>query len=277
MQLSWLETIIYGLVSGLTEILPISSQAHQMILLNMLGITESNHLFNFFVRLGILVALLMSYGQGLHRCYREHKLYNSVRRRHKKPVNLQSALDFRFLEVAFIPMVVGFFLYSKTNSWATKPPVVSALLILNSVLLFIPAYLPKGNKDSRNMSILDSLLFGMGGVFSILPGVSRIGACYSFASARGTDSQQAIRWSLMMSIPVLLILCGFDLFALVTVGVGGEGFSFILKAIISGVAAFFSAMIAMKFVKNIAVQSGLYGFAYYSLGAALFAFIIYLY
>ena len=277
MYLNWLETTLYGLVSGLTEVLPISSQAHQMILLNMLGINESNHLLNLFVRLGILFALLLAYGQNLRRCYNEHKLSNSVRRRHKKPVDIQLALDFRFLEVAMFPMIACFFLYGKTASWAMKPPIVSALLILNSVLLFIPGYLPKGNKDSRNMSALDSLLFGLGGALTVLPGVSRIGACYSFAAARGADSQQAIRWSLMFSIPALLIMSGFDLFGIISVGMGSLGFSFILQALISGIAAFFSATVAMKFIRNIAVQSGLYGFAYYSLGAALFAFIIYLY
>ena len=126
------------------------------------------------------------------------------------------------------------------------------------------------------MSALDATLFGFGSALSVLPGVSRVGASSSFAVARGADIQQAYKWSLLISIPAIAVWMCFDLYALFTAGFGDLGFQFLMKCVAGGLFAFGGASTAIASMKFITVRLGLSGFSYYSWGAALFTFILYL-
>ena len=276
-ELNLLEALIYGLVSGITEFLPVSAQAHQVILLNLFGCTETNGLLNLFVHIGMFIALMVTSGSYIKRMYREYQFSKSTRRRRKREVNTQSVFDIHLVKMACIPVIIGFIFYNKTLQWGNSIPLIAIFMLLNGVILFIPMYLARGNKDSRNMSLLDSILFGLGSALSVFHGVSRIGAGVSLAVSRGADPQHAYKWSLILSVPVLLILSCFDLFLIFTVGIGQVDLMFVFKCILCGMCAYFSATVTITFMKTLTTRTGLAGFSYYSWGAALFAFILYLY
>ncbi len=277
MELNWLEALLYGFVSGITEFLPVSAQAHQMILLNLFGCTESNALLNLFVHIGMFGALAVTSGGYIKKLYKEYQLSKSTRRRRKRELNMQSVFDIRLVRMACIPIFIGYIFYSKTLQWGNSVPIVALFMVLNGIILLIPMYLARGNKDSRNMSSLDGILFGLGSALSVFHGVSRIGAGVSLAVSRGADPQHAYKWSLILSVPVLLILSCFDVFLIFTVGAGQADLMFVLKCLLCGVCAYFSATVAITFMKTLTTRTGLSGFSYYSWGAALFAFILYLY
>jgi hypothetical protein len=72
----------------------------------------------------------------------------------------------------------------------------------------------QGNKDAKSMSSIDSILIGAVGGLSVFGGISRIGCTSSVAVARGADRQQAIKWSLLLSVFALASLCCLDLYQL---------------------------------------------------------------
>ena len=106
------------------------------------------------------------------------------------------------------------------------------------------------------MSAFDGILFGIGSALSVFPGVSRIGGGFCAAIMRGADPQHAYKWTLILSVPTLFVLSCFDLFFVFT---------------------YLSAVVAITFMKTLTSRAGLAAFSYYSWGAALFAFILYLY
>ena len=71
--MGWLETIIYALISGIAEFLPVSSVAHQSILLKLFGCTENMAALNFTVHLGALAALYISCQSHLAALGRTHR------------------------------------------------------------------------------------------------------------------------------------------------------------------------------------------------------------
>lgn len=277
MDLSWIEAILYGLVSGITEYVPVSSQAHQLILNNFFGITEGNPLFNLFAHLGMLTGLLWTSGGFIVRLYNEFRHSKTFRRRRKREVNLQAVFDINFVKTAMIPMLLAFVIYSKTMQWENKLPLVAVFLLLNGVILLIPMYLSRGNKDSRNMSGFDAVLFGVSSALSVLPGVSRIGSGCSVAIMRGADPQHAYKWSLILSIPVLAVLIGFDMFSIFSIGFDGFGFALLVKGIVCSMFSHIASSLTILLMKSVTLRSGISGFSYYCWGAALFAFIVYLY
>lgn len=277
MEINWIEALFYGIISGLTEFLPVSAQAHQSILLNLFGCRQFSGILDLFVHLGIFAALMVTSGGYIRRMYREYQLSKSRRRRRRRELNLQSVFDIAFVRTACLPVIIGFLFFTKTMQWRSSTPIVALFMLLNGLILFIPMYLARGNKDSRNMSGLDALLFGFGSALSVFPGVSRIGSGCSISVARGADPQHAYKWSLILSVPVLLLLMGFDVYSIFAVDAGSIEFLFVLKCVLSGVCSYLGASLAITLMKSLTAHSGIAGFSYYSWGAALFAFILYLY
>ena len=275
-EINWIEALFYGIISGLTEFLPVSAQAHQVILLNLFGCRESSGILDFFAHLGMFAALLVTSGGYIKRMYREYQFSKSRRRRRKRELNLQSVFDIAFVRTACLPVIIGFLFYAKTMQWRSSTPIVALFILLNGLILFIPMYLTRGNKDSRSMTGLDALLFGLSSALSVFPGVSRIGTGCSLSVARGADPQHAYKWCLILSVPVLLLLMGFDVYSIFTVDSGSIEFLFVLKCFLSGVCSYFGASLAITLMKSLTAHSGISGFSYYSWGTALFAFILYL-
>ena len=60
MEISWIESVIYGFIAGLTEILPVSSHAHQNIMQSLFGLTDGLAFLRFSASVGAFVAFLFS-------------------------------------------------------------------------------------------------------------------------------------------------------------------------------------------------------------------------
>jgi len=277
LEINWTESFLYGIISGITEFLPISSKAHQNILYQLFGITQPDSLMSLAVTLGTLLALVMSVSSVIRRIRREYALSRIPAKRRKRPLDKQTLFDRKFLVTACIPMLLWLIFYGKIQSISAMMPVNAIFLVLNGAILLIPGYLPRGNKDSRTMTLLDSVLFGICGGLGFLPGVSRIGAASSAVIARGADPEQAFKWSLLLSIPALGAILCFDGYAAVSAGLAGMDMSYFLKCVAAGVCAFLAGNFAIGVMRNLASRSGFTGFSYYCWGAALFSFIIYLY
>ena len=276
MDISWLETILYGIVSGLAEFMPVSSVAHQQILRSLLGLDGVSHLLNLFVHIGMLAGLFVAYRNTITELYKQYKLGRGSRRRRRSP-DLQLVYDIQFVRAGLLPIFVGFFVYPTAMKWINTVPWTVVFLLLNGIVLHVPMYMPRANKDSRSMTAIDGTLFGFTAAMGVLPGVSRVGAGSSFAVARGAEPQNALKWSLLLSIPALLGWIGFDLYGIVTVGLAGADILFLMKCILCCGTTLLGAVISVNIMKMIVENNDFSAFSYYSWGAALFLFILYLY
>lgn len=272
----WLETVLFGLVAGICEFLPISSQAHRSILLCLFGQDHENPLLSFFIHTGALIALIFACKSQLMRIYTEYTLLKVPRHRRKRFPDAQSRMDIMLLRTTMITMLLGFLLYPVVDGWSGRLYIIALMLFLNGLILHIPMYLPIGNKDSRAMSRLDAILIGLAGAISVIPGISRVATTFSVASARGADLQQAYKWSILLCLPALAVEILLDIFAMITGGLAGVGFVFVIQCILAAVFAYLGAYAAITLMRSLVQRTGLYGFSYYCVGAALFAFILYL-
>ena len=276
MNINWLESILFGLVSGFAEFLPVSSNAHKTIFLFLFGVDSEHAFLSLFVHIGVLLGLVLSSRTLLKHLYREMHLKKIPKRRRRRQPDLLAMADLSLIKTAAVPMLIGFVIYFFVSQWYGRLEWIALFLLLNGIVLHIPAHLPKGNKDSRSMSALDGTLIGFSAVMSMLPGVSRVGIISSVSLARGADMQQAYKWSLLLSLPAIAAWIGLDFYSIITVGLTGVDFTFVVKCLLSGAAACFGACAAMTSMKFLAVRTGFSNFSYYSWGAALFAFILYL-
>ena len=270
--MDWLESIFYGLIYGLTEFLPVSVQAHEALLLKIFAVAPSP-LLHLAVRGAVLVALYQSCGEYIGQMFRERKLIRIPHRSRKRQPDMVKVLDFRFLRTAAIVMSLGFFAYPMLVQWRNDLYVIAPLLVINGLILYIPMHLATGNKDSRSMSQLDAVLVGLMGAFAVIPGISRIAILIAAGIIRGAGREQSLNWAMLLTIPSLLILMGFDCYALLTEGLGA--FS-VISLILATAAAYGGAYGSIRSMRFLAVKTGFSCFGYYCWGAALFALILFL-
>lgn len=271
--MSWIQSIIYGLISGISEFLPISSRAHQEILEYLFGNTTTDPIRLFFIHLATLFALYSSLRTYLDQIRRE----NSARRdRRRSRVGVKTALDISLVKNAAIVMVIGMFLL--TFAFGSEIPMLwtCIMLLCNGLVLFMAERSVKGNKTAKHMSVLDSWLMGILSAFAVLPGISRIGAANSVAIMRGADRQKSINWALLLSIPALVCMLVLDVFAMFAVTTGLGFWANLGGYLLSAVFAYIGASLSLYLVRLMASRSVHMAFAYYAWGAALFTFLIYL-
>ena len=275
MGLNWIESIFYGFFAGLADILPVSAQAHRMLLGTLLGEDSESALLRLLIHIATLVALYYSCQSHILRISRANKLSKIPKRRRKRPLDTVALMDLSMLKMMLIPVVFGFIFYNKLSSLVTILSVLSFTMFLNGVILFVPQFLPGSNKDSQSMAPVDSLLMGLGAVASLIPGISCIGAVTSIATVRGADKTYSLNISLLLNIVMTIGLILYDLFAIATEGVV-LSFGLLVSYLLCAAAAFLGVYLGIKLMRKLASTAGYGLFAFYCWGAALFSFILFL-
>ena len=276
MDFSWIESIIYGFVTGLSQILPVSAQAHRAIMLKMFGQSTEGGLMGFLVHGAVLAAVYSSCAEQIGQMLREDRLARIPRRKRKRQPVMQRVLDMRLMKMALYVIIAGFFVYPSLQGWRMDLSKIAIFLVINGLMQYIPMFLPTGNKDSRNMTRMDGLWRGFFGALGIVPGISRTGGMISVATVRGADPSHAVNWALMLAIPSMAVFMCFDVYDIFAFGIGNLGILVLLRYFLAAAAAYAGTYIAIRMVRIFASTTGFSGFAYYSWGAALFSLILYL-
>lgn len=273
--MSFLESIIYGFISGLAEMLPVSSRAHQAIMLHLFGAKDDGFLL-LFVHLGMLLALVIGFRPQIGRLNREMHLAKLPRKRRRREPDRLVLMEGSLLKTAGSIAMLAFLLYPPAESLNRKLNYAALFLLINGLILYVPQLLSTGNKNARSLSPLDAVMVGLGGALGMLPGVSFLGAMSCMFSIRGTERSKAVTWSYILLIPVILCLVGFDIRQIIVDGTLAVGASSLFSYLAAGIAAYIGSSAVISSMRYVAVNIGYSGFAFYSWGAALFAFILYL-
>lgn len=274
MDLNWYQSLLYGFFGGLTEVLPVSARAHSIIMLKIFGAGSAEHLQTLIIHIALLAAIYFSSQKQIVRVMRARKLARIPKKRRKRPLDTKSLMDFRLWRTMIIPVILGYLLYDRVAFLETKLILVSLFMFLNGLILYVPQFLPSGNKDSRTLTRVDGLLMGLGGALSIFPGISGIGAAVSIGSIRGADRPVALNITLLMNAAVAVCLIVLDVMAIFAAGIGTLSFGILISYIFSGIAAFFGVIVGIKLMRGLAASAGFYLFSYYCWGLALFTFIL---
>ena len=277
MDITFLESLLFGFVSGVSEFMPVSSVAHQQMMLRLFGQNSLYPLLGLFIHIGMLAAVVYACMNHLQHMKREEQIRRIPKRRRRRQPDHQMIMDTALVKGACVPMLLGYVFYLSISKWENLLPTSAAILVLNGLVLHIPVYFTSGNKDSRSMTRLDGIAIGLSSALGVLPGMSRIGVAYSYGSVRAADYAQVYKWCLLLSIPALFLHVIFDLILLFTLGLTGVELLFVVYCILAAVMAWLGATLAIRFARLMCTRTGLGGLSYYCWGVALFMFILYLY
>lgn len=274
MEINWLQSILLGCISGLADILPVSAQAHRLVLLKLFGENGEPVLLRLLIHMSTLFALYYCCRGQILRLTRAKKLVKIPKRRRKRPLDTKSLMDYSLLKTTLIPIIFVFLFYNKISTIQSNLIIVAGILFINGLILYFPQFLPGSNKDSSYVTRIEGLLLGCGAALSTVPGISCIGAVVSVGSVCGMDQKYTLNNALLINITVHIGLIVYDVLTLIDAGVGGMSLGSVAACILAAFGAFAGVVVGINLLNKIVSAIGYSIFAFYSWGAALFTFII---
>ncbi len=275
MGMNLFQNLIMGFISGFSELLPISAEAHRSLLRLFFDVESEGPLFLLLVHIACLIALILYCKNTIFRIRHTRHLEKIPARRRRTQPDMQSLYTVRLLRSATIVMVALKLMTPMVSFIQNRINFLAIALVCNGIFLILPAVCRSGNKDSRNMPRVDGLLMGLGAGLSVIPGISAVGAAASFGIARGVDRRYAFEFTQLLMIRVLIVDIAFDFLQMLSGGMAFSG-SLLLAAVLAGLLAAAGAVLALKLARFLMEHVGITGFAYYSWGLALFSFILFL-
>ncbi len=198
---SWIESIILGIVQGLTEFLPISSSAHLLIISELFGWQDPGAAFTAVTQIGTEAAVIVYFRRDIGRIL-------AMWSRSLTQPELRSNLDARmgwYVIIGSLPIaVIGFLFAQQIETSARNLWLVGIMLIVFGILLGIADRFGRKIKTAKQLNMRDGLIFGFGQAMALIPGVSRSGATITTGLTLGYDRVTATRYAFLLAIPAVL-------------------------------------------------------------------------
>ena len=206
--MNFFQAIILGLVQALTEYLPVSSSAHIRIIGDLMLGEDPGAAFTAIIQIGTELAVILYFRHDIIRILgawfgslfgKEGKDWKSRMGAHNRDTQMGW-----FIIVGTLPILVAGLLFKDMiettlrNLWITV-----TVLAVFGVLLWVFDSKSRQIKRMEDMTMKDALLFGVGQMLALIPGVSRSGGTITFGRALGYTREAAVRVSFLMAIPAV--------------------------------------------------------------------------
>ena len=186
--MNFFQAIFLGLVQALTEYLPVSSSAHIRIIGDLMLGSDPGAAFTAIIQIGTELAVIL---------YFRHD--KSRMGAHNRDTQMGW-----FIIIGTLPILIAGLLFKDAiestlrNLWITV-----TVLIIFGILLWVVDARAKQVKTMDEMTWKDALIFGIGQMLALIPGVSRSGGTITFGRAMGYTREAAVRVSFLMAIPAV--------------------------------------------------------------------------
>ena len=268
--------LVYGFISGFTGLLPVSAEGHQILFLELTGISAPAVGFRLASHIAIMVTLLVLFRPQLMRFRRERKLASVPARRRRRQPDVLALKEDRFWRTSLVPACLVAIGFCFLKPYVQSLLVLAILIFGCGLLLYLPQFYRRGNKATETVSGLDGFLLGIGSGIATVPGLSGFAGGLFTGSLRGLDSRFAADNCLMTLLAVIPVLIGFDLYEIIFQGGAMFSAGWIILYLVAAASAFGGGFLAVKLVRFLAVRVGFSGFAYYCWGLSIFTFALYL-
>ena len=271
--MTFLQSILLGLIQGVAEFLPISSSGHLAIAQNLLNINaEVPAFYDVLLHLGTLVAVFVAYWQDICDMVREFFCGIGDLVHHSTPTPVPPARRLILLIIlGTLPLFAILPIKDTVEGLKNSMVFIGAALIVTGFLLFFSDRARKGRKDARSATVLDVLVVGVSQAIATVPGISRSGMTITTGCFVGFERRFAVRFSFLLSIPAVL---GANILSLKDALAGGVDWSQLPVYLAGVVVAAVSGYLCIRLLKMIADKGRFGAFAYYCWAAGLATLIL---
>jgi undecaprenyl-diphosphatase len=200
--MSWLEAIVLGIVQGLTEFLPISSSAHQLVVARLFfGTDGGGSAFTAINQLGTEAAVLVYFRKDIARIIRSWTLSLVG----KVPRSDPDARMGWLVIAGTIPIgVLGLVFQDWIDSTLRNLWITASMLLIFAIVIAVADMRAKQTKDLDHLDTKSGIAFGFWQALALVPGVSRSGGTIAGGLFMGFTREAAARYSFLLAIPAVL-------------------------------------------------------------------------
>jgi undecaprenyl-diphosphatase len=201
-----IQAVVYGVVQGLTEFLPVSSTAHLRIVPALLNWEDPGAAFTAVIQLGTMAAVVLYFWRELlHVAVAWLRGILSLR---GGDGSERQSLEYRmgwYLILATVPVgVFGLIFSHQIETGARNLWLIAGALIVMAVVLFLAERTGTRHRDEEQINTRDAVVVGAAQSLALIPGVSRSGATITAGLFRGLDRVTAARFSFLLSVPAVV-------------------------------------------------------------------------
>lgn len=269
-----IQTILMGLVQGLSEFLPISSSAHLVLTSNFYKVfkgieivTESNQeiFLDIMLHLGTLIAVLIFFRKEIWEIIKALFSGNCEDKNFKTGIYIVIG--------TIVSVLVAFPLKDVAGALVFKPAIVGILLIFTGSLLLYSENYSKKVLEKKCINLKNSILIAVAQGLAALPGFSRSGLTIATGLLNGVERAKAAKYSFLLSIPI--ILGASMLYPLITLDIKEvvtyNWTAIIVGTVVSGISGYLCIKYFLKFVSKFSLSI----FGYYCLVMGIFTAIFF--
>jgi len=243
------QAIILGLIQGFTEFLPVSSSGHLIILPVLFQWPDHGLTFDAFLHLGTLLAVLIYFRKEIF------YIISSFFSKDNKEKTSWRRLGI-YIIIATIPAAVVGLVVRDAEVWFRSTTVVAVSLIVWAiVMLLAEEYSKKVSNDYKliqDTNFIQAITIGFWQIIALIPGTSRSGITMSGAMLAGMNKKVAVKFSFLLSLPVIAAAGGLSLFELIkSPSQIGVDWQFAATGFIAAaVSGYLAIAIMLKFVEK---------------------------
>ena len=256
--MEYFKFILYGLIQGLTEFIPVSSTAHLKVISMYFGIDDPGPSLSAIIQLGSVFAVIFYFRNDFFRLRRQNP-ENFIEYLFHKSL-------FRSILIGTIPIIlfggtIKLFVPYFFDKILRSNLSIALVSILMAIFMYLADSSKKGSKYLKIYNNSDSFLIGVSQAFAILPGISRSGVTISTALLSGWERNDAAKFSFLLGIPSITIAAIVEFISTFN---EFKSFSF-FPLIIGLITTFISSLLAIDFLLRYFSSNGLKLFIIYRL------------
>lgn len=235
--MTWYQSILLGIIEGLTEFLPISSTGHLILAAQWMNLPhdEFTKAYEVIIQIGPILVVLLAY-------------------RERFRLNFQF---YRNIFLAFLPSAaLGFLMKDHIDAWLESTTIVAVSLILGGfILLWVDRRsTPAVPVTTNTMSPWHALQIGLFQCLALIPGVSRSGATIVGGLSARMSRAEAAEFSFFLAVPTMAAATGYKLAKLIATGPEITAHDWTMLAIGLVVASIVAALAIRGFIQYVQKQ-----------------------
>ncbi len=242
-----LQAIIFGIIQGLTEFIPVSSTAHLRVIPALLGWADKGAAFTAVIQMGTLIATFIYFRNDIT------DLLSGFFRALKSKTYFKDTYFrlFMLLMLGTIPIgIFGLLLKHYIKGEARGLYVISASLILIAIILYIAEKVASKKKPLEEVSVRDGIIIGFAQAVALIPGSSRSGVTITAGLFCGLKRETAARYSFLLSIPAITLSGLYELYDERANLLNENYIPLIIATVVSGIVGYYSIAFLLKFLKT---------------------------
>ena len=264
-----LQAIIYGIVQGLTEFLPISSTAHIRIVPAIFGWDDPGAAFTAVMQIGTMLAVIIYFIKDILRLLKAF----SASLIHMKPFESEDSRMAWWIGFGTIPIsVCGLLLKHFIETSFRSLWVISFAMIVLALILIFAERISKFTRPLDSLTFVDTQAFGWAQALALIPGTSRSGATITAGMFLGFTREAAARFSFLLSIPAVALSGVYELWSIRHALTSQSGLTLIIATLVSGIIGYAAIELLLRYLRS----HSMYLFVVYRflLGIVIIIFIL---